>query len=70
MQQSFTFQRLLVTKGGQKTKLQKWYHRLLECVERGRQRRQLLRLDDRLLNDIGITREQALIEANKPCWEK
>jgi uncharacterized protein YjiS (DUF1127 family) len=35
---------------------------------RQRQRRALLELDDRLLCDIGVTREQALQEASKPFW--
>ncbi|GEN26588.1 hypothetical protein HVA01_02340 [Halovibrio variabilis] len=32
-------------------------------------RRQLLALDDRLLKDIGITREQAQKEGRKPFWK-
>ena len=35
---------------------------------RRRQRQALLELDDRLLADIGITRDQALGEASKPFW--
>jgi uncharacterized protein YjiS (DUF1127 family) len=31
-------------------------------------RQQLLRLDDHVLRDIGITRLQAQAEANKPFW--
>lgn len=41
---------------------------LAAAHRRYRQRRALLRLDDRLLNDIGVTREQALDEACKPFW--
>lgn len=37
--------------------------------ERSESRRQLARLDDQLLRDIGITRHQARIEANKPFWQ-
>ncbi|MGP5309031.1 DUF1127 domain-containing protein [Vreelandella alkaliphila] len=33
-------------------------------------RRQLLTLDDRLLEDIGITRTQALKEGCKPFWQR
>ena len=36
--------------------------------QRSRQRRSLRELDERLLDDIGITREQALQEAGKPFW--
>ncbi len=36
---------------------------------RARQRRRLLELDDRLLRDIGVTRSDALREADKPFWE-
>lgn len=35
---------------------------------RQRTRRALAQLDDRMLSDIGITREQALREAGKPFW--
>ena len=37
---------------------------------RYRQRRALLSLDDRLLEDIGVTRAQALSEAAKLFWTK
>lgn len=37
-------------------------------VDRQRQRRALARLDQRLLRDVGITPEQACIEAGKPPW--
>ena len=36
--------------------------------ERRRQRRDLSDLDDRLLDDIGITRRQADEECRKPFW--
>jgi uncharacterized protein YjiS (DUF1127 family) len=36
--------------------------------ERRHQRRELLGLDDRLLADIGISREQAVEEALKSSW--
>jgi len=42
--------------------------RLLWLHDRQRQRRALLELDDRLLADIGITREQAQAEGRKPFW--
>lgn len=35
-----------------------------------RSRRQLLTLDDRLLEDIGITRAQARKEGHKPFWQQ
>ncbi|MDD3448252.1 MAG: DUF1127 domain-containing protein [Gammaproteobacteria bacterium] len=41
---------------------------LLEWSERARQRRQLARLDDRLLGDIGLSRVDAEQEARKPFW--
>jgi uncharacterized protein YjiS (DUF1127 family) len=40
----------------------------LAC-ERCRQRKQLLNMDDRQLKDIGITPEQAELEAGKPFWK-
>ena len=36
--------------------------------ERYRQRKQLMEMDDRQLKDIGITPEQAELEAGKPIW--
>jgi uncharacterized protein YjiS (DUF1127 family) len=37
--------------------------------ERWRQRQDLRELEDHLLRDVGITREQAQYEASKPFWE-
>jgi uncharacterized protein YjiS (DUF1127 family) len=37
-------------------------------LERARMRRHLLMLDDRLLRDIGVTRQQVWTEAEKPFW--
>jgi uncharacterized protein YjiS (DUF1127 family) len=37
--------------------------------ERIRQRRELMRFDDHLLRDIGITRADAIAEASKPFWQ-
>jgi uncharacterized protein YjiS (DUF1127 family) len=36
--------------------------------DRARQRRVLAELDDHLLDDVGITRAQALEERRKPFW--
>jgi uncharacterized protein YjiS (DUF1127 family) len=36
--------------------------------QRSKQRSQLKDLESRLLSDIGLTAEQANIEANKPFW--
>jgi len=38
-------------------------------ASRSRQRKQLARLDTRMLADIGITAEQANIEISKPFWK-
>jgi uncharacterized protein YjiS (DUF1127 family) len=48
--------------------LARWLAALLRMEERWRQRQDLLKLDDHLLRDIGITREQARREASKPPW--
>lgn len=40
----------------------------LDWLDRSRSRRQLARLDDRLLRDIGVTRTDADREATKPFW--
>lgn len=37
--------------------------------ERARIRRYLMKLDERLLYDIGVSRADALIEAEKSCWQ-
>jgi len=37
--------------------------------ERSRQRRQLARMDDRLLRDIGLDRASAMEEVSKPFWQ-
>jgi uncharacterized protein YjiS (DUF1127 family) len=38
--------------------------------ERVRQREALKRLDDRLLDDVGLSREQARRETAKPFWRR
>ena len=43
---------------------------LLECHERSRQRAHLQMLDDRLLQDIGVTAAEAGAEATKWPWMK
>ena len=40
----------------------------LNGYERWRQRQALMRLDDHLLKDIGITRAEVEQEAGKPFW--
>ncbi|MFZ0073227.1 MAG: DUF1127 domain-containing protein [Xanthobacteraceae bacterium] len=39
-----------------------------QALQRKRQRNRLLELDDRLLQDIGVTRDQAREEGRKPLW--
>jgi uncharacterized protein YjiS (DUF1127 family) len=57
------------TIGGDFTQtLTPWALTMRVALERHRQRRALAELDDRLLDDIGITRSQATIEANRPLW--
>ncbi len=43
--------------------------RLLNMLSLSRQRRALARLDDRALDDIGITRSEAQTEAARPIWD-
>jgi len=38
-------------------------------ASRSRQRKQLARLDTRMLADIGVTAEQAKLEVMKPFWK-
>ncbi len=42
----------------------------LDSIARSRQRRHLMTLDDRLLNDIGLSRGQAEAEYRKFFWQK
>jgi len=44
--------------------------RLAAWVERGRERRMLAGLDDRMLADIGISRAEAASEWAKPGWQR
>jgi uncharacterized protein YjiS (DUF1127 family) len=49
-----------------------WLGRIAASVDRALQRRRqrnaLLELDDRRLNDIGLTRDRARKESRKPLW--
>jgi uncharacterized protein YjiS (DUF1127 family) len=45
-----------------------WLIALARMHERSCQRRTLRDLDDHLLRDIGVTREQAEREAQRPFW--
>ena len=45
-----------------------WALTIRVALKRHRQRRALAELDDRLLDDIGITRSRAMNEAYKPLW--
>ena len=57
------------TVGGHFTQtLTVWALTIRVAPERHRQSRALAELDDRLLDDIGITRSRAMNEANKPLW--
>lgn len=42
--------------------------RLLVWLDRARQRRALLSLDDRMLKDVGLSRADVESEADKPFW--
>ena len=44
------------------------WRRIGEMAQRQRQRRHLARLDDHLLDDIGLSREQVNSELAKPFW--
>ena len=49
--------------------LVRWLHTLWGWHDVARHRRALLDLDRRLLDDIGLTRAQALREAERPLWD-
>ena len=49
----------------------RWYETVGLWIERSRQRkalRELAELDDALLKDIGLHRDEAVLEAAKPFW--
>ncbi len=46
-----------------------WIGTLANMFAVKRQRRNLARLDDHLLNDIGLSRHEAHTEAAKPAWD-
>jgi uncharacterized protein YjiS (DUF1127 family) len=46
----------------------KGFHWLFDAYERKRQRNALLKLDDRMLSDIGVSRAEADNEGSKPFW--
>jgi uncharacterized protein YjiS (DUF1127 family) len=43
--------------------------RVQQLMTRRRTRRQLLKLDEASLHDVGITRRQAIEEGSKPLWK-
>ena len=56
--------------GGLSQRLRAWPAAIDRGYDRWRQRRQLLKLDDRLLADIGVSRQQARDEARKSSWTR
>jgi uncharacterized protein YjiS (DUF1127 family) len=44
------------------------FSRLGQAIRRQRSRREITRLDDHMLRDIGVSRAAALYEADKPLW--
>lgn len=52
-----------------KINLSNIYQGLQAYYTKYRTRRQLASLTDKQLNDVGITRKQAVIESRKPFWK-
>lgn len=46
-----------------------WFEPVSGMFQRRRQRQALLKLEDHLLDDLGLTRQQAEQEARKPFWK-
>jgi uncharacterized protein YjiS (DUF1127 family) len=57
-----------VVQPGSDRGLQECITLLRNVLDRRHQRRALRHLDDHLLRDIGISRQEALKEARKPFW--
>jgi uncharacterized protein YjiS (DUF1127 family) len=53
---------------GATTIIRKAFDAMLKWHDRSRARWDLLRLDDRMLSDVGLTRADVYREANKPLW--
>lgn len=58
--------RVLVAAGRQT--FERFHNLAIRWHQRARERRALLRLDRRMLNDIGLDRASAEAEARKPFW--
>lgn len=54
--------------GGQVRPMSAVPSRLVRCYDRHLQRLHLAELDDHMLNDIGLTREEIVKECRKPFW--
>jgi uncharacterized protein YjiS (DUF1127 family) len=54
---------------GWETLFLRWCAWCAWCSARSQQRQALAQLDDRLLRDIGKTRQEAIAEAAKPFWK-
>lgn len=49
--------------------LPRLFGRILAASDLARSRGSLSKLDDHLLRDIGLSREEALAEAGRPIWD-
>ena len=65
---AFPFPRTALPDIGWRDRLRAVWMSLRRLEERRRQRLALAELDDRLLADIGVSREQARREADRPFW--
>jgi uncharacterized protein YjiS (DUF1127 family) len=52
-----------------RSSLRRWIEAVNTMYRRRRQRQALLELDDRLLADCGLSRQDAIKEARKPFWK-
>ena len=57
-----------VPQAGLASRFQAGVKLVFRLIDRQRQRRALLELDDHLLNDIGVSRGEAIAEGHKPFW--
>lgn len=51
----------------------RWVHAVATCIARSRQRRaleELAKLNNHLLQDIGVSKDEALREIAKPFWRR
>ena len=59
----------IATHADARPRIRRWLLAIFEMHEHWRQRQALAELDDRMLGDIGLTRDEVRAEVTKPFWK-